>query len=95
MLSLCLQVTPPRGLAFLPRGQQCAATAMCSHRWQLAVCTAQQSSCILGHLCRLQWGNKWALQTSHQNLTTEAEWDAMVEQVRLCCRWLLTDVVYG
>ncbi len=30
-----------------------------------------------------QWGQKWALQTSHQNLTTEAEWDTMVEQVRM------------
>lgn len=42
-----------------------------------------------------EWGNKWAMQTSQLNLTTEEDWDAMVDEVgrrqgpgcsRLCVR---------
>ncbi|KAI7842749.1 hypothetical protein COHA_003677 [Chlorella ohadii] len=34
-----------------------------------------------------EWGQKWALQTSHQNLTTEAEWDTMVDQIAFPPGW--------
>lgn len=30
----------------------------------------------------LQWGNKWAMQTTHQNVTTEEGFDALLAEVR-------------
>lgn len=51
---------------------------------------AQQLGCMLRPtdpvpapppITHVQWGNKWAMQTTHENITTEAEFDELLAQV--------------